>query len=59
MWFRTNFSPKSYASYMYVGSVSLRLRLKSWLTTYLFGDSIKIDEFPCFGNDLFVTIDAN
>ena len=57
MWLRTYFSPKSYASY--VGSVSLRLRLKSLLTTYLFGVSIQTDEFSCVGNDLFVTISTN
>ena len=56
MWLRTNFSPKSYASY--VGSVSLRLRLKSQLTTYLFGDSMQTDELSCVGNDLFVTINT-
>ena len=57
MWLRTNFSPKSYASN--VGSVSLRLRLKSQLTTYLCGCSMQTDEFSCVGNDLFVTINKN
>ena len=54
---RTNFSPKSYASY--VGSVSLGLRLKSQLTTYLFGDSMHTDEVSCVKNYLFVTINTN